>query len=180
METSPFTPGQSARPTFLKVVCILTFIGAGLVLLFSSFGINSAFFQSPDEKATIREMTVEQVLKMNSDADEEYVYEVLLENEKYEQSNLINGMVFSLLSLIGALLMWRMKKTGFYLYVAGELVTYLVTLVLHGADGFKAGINAASIWSSSYESMAAASIVLIAAFDIAFIAMYAMNLKHMK
>lgn len=179
MGTSPFETEQSGRPKFLKVLCILTFVGVGLVLLLSTFGVNSAFFTSAEDKAITREQTVEQVLKMNPEADEELVYSVLMDSEKYEASNLISGALCALISLAGALMMWKMQKTGFYIYMVGELLGYVITLVMHGMEGMNAGIKAASIWGSFSENLAIGSMVLVILFDVAFIVMYAMNLKHL-
>lgn len=180
METSTFPPDQPARPTFLKVLCILTFIGVGFLLIFSAMGFNKTFLLSEDEKTNLRDMTVQQVVQMNPSIEEEVIYEILLEGEKYEKPNWIIGLVCSLLSLTGALLMWNLKKIGFHLYSAGEILSYVLILAFFGMDGFNSGMRAASLWGGFASTLASATFVIAIAFDIAFIAMYAMNLKHMK
>ena len=180
MDTTMTEPGQTTRPKFLQVMCILSFVGIGFVYLFSAIGINKTFLQSEQDKASERDMTVQKVIQMNPEADEGAILEALSEGEKYEKPNWFIGVACNILTLIGVIMMWQMKKTGFYLYTAGELVSYLLTILFCGMDGMKAGIHAASIWGSFAENMAIAVFTIVVVFDIVFIVLYAMNLKHMK
>ncbi len=63
--------------------------------------------------------------------------------------------------LIGVLMMWKQKKTGFYVYAVFELVQPIMPLIL--GLGLVGGI------------MATVGII----FAILFIILYGVNLKHM-
>ena len=87
------------RPTFLTVLCILTFIGSGLGILFSLLGIfgigamNSFLSNYAGAGA----------------ADAGILKPILT-------------LVFSAASIYGAIMMWSLKKMGFYLYVAAQVL----------------------------------------------------------
>jgi hypothetical protein len=116
------------RPTFLTVLCILTFIGSGLGVLFSLFGIfgigasNSLISNYGGVAATESGM----------------LKPVLI-------------LVFSAVSLYGAIMMWGLKKLGFYLYVAAQILIV--------AFGFS--------WIALF-------------FAALFIVLYGLNLKHLQ
>ncbi len=74
----------------------------------------------------------------------------------------IGSLLAALLTLSGALLMWRLKKSGFYLYIGGVLVGLIVPLVIYGNNFLAVGI-------SSFGAF----------FGLIFIALYALNLKSM-
>ena len=71
------------------------------------------------------------------------------------------GILGAVLCLIGAIMMWKQKKTGFYIYVVGEIVPPIISMVLVGMGGM------------------GALGVLGFIVPIAFIIMYGVNLKHL-
>lgn len=82
----------------------------------------------------------------------------------------IVSLVAALLCLYGVIQMWNLKKMGFYLYLVGEIVPVIVSVVTIGFASlfsFAGGIFA----------LIAGGLGLILA--LAFIIMYALNLKHM-
>ena len=68
--------------------------------------------------------------------------------------------ISNLLTLIGALLMFTLRKIGFYLYIAG-----IAVLIVHQ---FMMG-----------SILGALSAVVVGLFGVGFIIMYAVNLKYM-
>ncbi len=116
------------RPTFLTVLCILTFIGSGLfgilLNLFAIFGIGALNSFMSSYGGTGVETSI-----LNS---------VLI-------------LVFSAASIYGAILMWQLKKMGFYIYVAAQ-----VLIVAFG-------------WS-----------IIALIFAVLFIILYYLNLKAME
>lgn len=116
------------RPTFLTVLCILTFIGSGLGVLFSLLGIfglgavNSFISNYAGQAAT----------------DAGILKPILI-------------LIFSAASLYGAIMMWSLKKMGFYLYVAAQIL-----IVAFG-------------WS-----------IMALIFALLFIILYGLNLKHLQ
>jgi hypothetical protein len=115
------------RPTFLTVLCILTFIGSGLGVLFSLFGIFGigaldSFISNYGGVST----------------DTGIMKPVLI-------------LIFSGASLYGAIMMWGLKKMGFYLYVVAQIL-----IVAFG-------------WS-----------IMALIFALLFIILYGLNLKHLQ
>jgi CHASE2 domain-containing sensor protein len=71
-------------------------------------------------------------------------------------------LIFESLSLFAAYLMWNLQKKGFYLYMAGIAVAFLLPLFLIGG------------WLGVITSMAGVF------FSIFMLILYAFNLKHMQ
>lgn len=134
------------RPAFLTVLCILTFIGAGfsilseLVVLFlpSSFmdGMSSQFAEMLGEEKA------EEIVTSFTLASKLAPYQLIL----------------SILSLTGAIMMFQLKRMGFYLYTLAQVLL----VVLPGLIGGQWSILGAAFWS------------------IVFIVLYAVNWKSMK
>jgi hypothetical protein len=75
----------------------------------------------------------------------------------------LGNLVASLFTLCGAILMWNLKKTGFYLYIFGVIVSLLIPFYIFGDDMIAVG-------ATSFNNF----------FGLIFIALYALNLKSMK
>ena len=119
------TSGQ--RPTFLSVLCILTFIGSGLAVLMyllGIFGIGALNNLLGDFGAETADAGILKPIMM---------------------------LVISAASIYGAIMMWSLKKMGFYLYVAAQ-----VLLLVFG-------------WS-----------ILALVFAALFVVLYGLNLKHLE
>lgn len=140
------------REPFLTTICILTFVGAGLGLIGSLFSYFALGMLSS--------------VASNIDSD---VFNDQLRNSV--MWNWIFGLVANLLCLTGALLMWNLKKAGFIIYVIGQVIPLGMVFLIR-TPGFGGG----GLFNSS--SLMWQSIAFIPA--IAFIAMYAVNLKRMK
>jgi hypothetical protein len=156
------------RPKFLQVICILSFIGCGLMILAGGFGLKNLFF-------SVEELSSEpNMQKLQELSQESYDYAVAA--LQYKDISAIFGFLTPVLSLISVIMMWNLKKAGFMLYVFAELLFYVLMAVTTGMDTFKA-------MSGGMESMQTVVYIvfgLMVVFDIAFIIMYAMNLKYMK
>jgi hypothetical protein len=149
---------KGERPTFLTVLCVLSFIGNGLGLFQGAMGLLMVGIWSQMFKA----------LSKSSKGMGEAQAEV----ENIFNSITWFSMMFivaSALCLVGAILMWKLKKSGFILYVLGQCLPVLGTLFLFGfmfsgpAAGFGVMIS-----------------IFSAIFPIAFVIMYGLNLKHLK
>lgn len=94
------TNTNQGRPTFLTVLCILTFIGSGLAILgglFSLLGIGA-------------------LSSFSNVAGGSMIWVIL-------------GLIASVLCLFGAIQMWSLKKQGFTLYLSGSLLSIIVTII---------------------------------------------------
>jgi hypothetical protein len=159
---------QPARPQFLSVLCILTWICCGLLFIMTVWGI--AFKPSIEE----RYEQIEKMRDISPEAAENL--EAVLENQ--DTGGQLMGTALSLIAILlsayGAYLMWQLKKRGFYFYVAGELLPYL-GFVTGGAQAVAA---ISSIGGAS--GIATVVIGIMVLFDVLFIGLYAMNLKHLR
>jgi hypothetical protein len=139
-------------PGFLKVLCILSFVGIGLVFISSIYNIFTI------------QSTIDSLKSLNGlfgGSDMGSAIDALI---KYGQIDYIINAVCVIICLIGVLMMWKLKKTGFYIYVVGEIAPAIFSFALLGGFG------------------ALGTMAMIAGliFPIAFIIMYALNLKHLK
>jgi 1,4-dihydroxy-2-naphthoate octaprenyltransferase len=75
----------------------------------------------------------------------------------------IGGFIASLLTLAGAILMWKLKRQGFYIYILGVVLGILIPFYLYGNDLIAVG-------AASFANF----------FGLLFIALYALNLKSMR
>lgn len=172
-DLSSIFSGETAKPvrsTFLTVLCVLTFLGSTLGL-FS--GVNT-FITADEAAATIKKSqakkdsaTADAPQKNDRDAQfgEKMMSSMadLMDPDKLRQGG-IAGIISNLLTLAGAILMWRLNRTGFYIYIAGIVVGVGATYAIYGANNFMLNIGSA-----------------VSGFiGLVFILMYAFNLKDMK
>ncbi|MDO9000740.1 MAG: hypothetical protein Q7W45_13310 [Bacteroidota bacterium] len=142
------------KPQFLKVLCILSFVACGLFILI--YGVGS--FALAIGEDTISKVW-DQVLASQPQLEEVNPVEFFHEVGKLCLYNLFTNIF----SLIGVILMWRLNKIGFFIYIAAELATNFLGLDLDIDGGTKSSL----------------SMIFSIAIDLVFIGMYAVNLKHM-
>jgi len=161
---------EPKRPQMLTVICILTFIMCGLSFV---GGIWSIIQNTPENMAE----SIEQMRQFSPEmADQMEENMVNMQDNVYMQISPYLNFVYILLSFLGALMMWKLQKKGFYVYLAGEILPYLgfvvagkETMAMMGSAGGGAGQIAGTVM-----------IVLMLLFDAAFVVMYGVNLKKMK
>jgi len=160
------TPAAPARPTFLTVLCILTFIGSTwgvisnvrqyLTANTASALVNKAMEDSKSEiqkSSDEGSKTAESIMNSVSDA---------LSSENLKKLAIYGGIA-SLLTLLGGLLMFQLKRSGFYLYVLGTLIGIVGTFMVFGS-------NLVGMFTGG----------AMAFFGILFVILYALNLKYLK
>lgn len=166
---NPFEVQQNKpqRPTFLLVLCILTFIGSGWNVLTNLFSIFTAGFMNGN-------MHIEQYSNMIGEMENNSAsafmsgflnssMEVLQATAMHAREIAVMQLVLSLLSLLGAILMFQLRRSGFFLYTAAQL---LALFVLPYFAGFSTLVVIGMLWS--------------AFISLIFIVMYAVNLKYMR
>ena len=139
---------RAKRPTFLTVLCILTFIGSGWGVLGSIFNFFTADVINGD-------LYMETYNSMVGD----------IESDPYglTQSIVDMNLVLSLISLLGAILMFNLRRIGFFLYTAAQILMLFVMPYFAGF-GF----------------LTLVQMTLSGIVTLAFVIMYAVNLKHMR
>lgn len=159
----------TGRPVFITVLCILTFIGSGWGLIAGGMQYFTAEKQAASMAFT-KEKASSDIKKAGKDDAGAKMAEKMFNSmgTAFTVENLkkaaIASVIAAILCLAGALLMWQLKKTGFYVYIAGTLAGIVSPFLIYGAD------NIMSIISS----------VVVGFFGIVFVILYGVNLKHMK
>lgn len=158
------------RPVFLKVLCLLTFIGSGYGI------INSAvtYFKAND----ISNIVIEAKTKMYEDLnkkkkakDPESVNIIskvmnnvsVISTPENLRKTAIGNIITSILCLLGAFLMWNLRRMGFYIYTLGTIISIVIPFYLFGN-------NFLTTISAGFASF----------IGILFVIFYAMNIKSMK
>jgi FtsH-binding integral membrane protein len=103
-ETTEVTAEAGTRPTFLTVLCILTFIGSGLGALFmllATVGMGALMESIPGMEAAMGGGTAYFAV----------------------------GTILAAASLYGAIQMWKLKKMGFFIYAGANGVGIIVPLL---------------------------------------------------
>jgi hypothetical protein len=160
-----FQPAPAKRPVFLTVLCILSFVGCGLYFFSAVYGILTAETQ----RQTYR--------MMNTMGDEQAIpgfvtemYQAMEKNHGWILLGQYLSLVNVLLCLLGVILMWRLRKTGFYVYAFAQLIPFVTLFMMISSFSDVPMLGAITIVTSSI------NVVLAAAFVI----MYGVNLKHMR
>ena len=147
-------------PNFLKVLCILTFVGAG-------FGILGGASNLLLSDLTETSLKLSSSMLDASPANElfGFDFEQMIVWQKYIN---IAGLLGAILCLVGALIMWKRKKIGFYIYAPGAIFPSIVAIM--GMKYMFTGLLGSLASIGGYGSFL---------FGIAFVVMYGLNLKHM-
>ncbi|GAB7088236.1 hypothetical protein [Marinifilum fragile] len=159
MEIVETNPKQ--RPGLLTVLCILTFIGSGFGVINNLMGmimspiknfLGPEFFEMALEE--VQEEPARQFLERALEIGQkaiEHIFEISL-----------TQFLLYAVSLTGAILMFQLKKAGFYVYAIAQVLLLFVPAIFIGFNLF---VNIGILFSS--------------VFTILFIALYAINLKKM-
>ncbi|MBL4703750.1 MAG: hypothetical protein JKY54_04465 [Flavobacteriales bacterium] len=145
---------SAGKPKFLKILCILSFISGGFMVLFSGLGL---LF----EGSIIGLM--EQAKDMVQTDVEEITFQHFIENYQFSLGLTLIGYT---VSLIAVYLMNKLKKIGFHIYTATHiLMVALPAILVELPEELDSGIGGVLLGSIG---------------TVAFIVMYGLNLKHMK
>lgn len=156
----------TTRPTFLTVLCILSFIGG---LWGAVEGFRNAFTgkaQADLEEARAKMEELSGMIDDGSGFAERMMEEAITLAEKaaeHAQTLGLAGLVFSVLGLLGVWRMWNLRKDGFWIYTFAALAGLAVPLALLGGSG-----------------TALLGMGFGAFITLLFIVLYALNLKHMR
>ena len=149
------------RPMFLKVLCILTFVGSGFAVLGALFSLMFSGAMESTLKASkgaMRDIDDNGILNID--------FEQIMIWQKYMN---LAGILGALLCLGGALLMWRLKKIGYFIYIPGAIIPAIVGII-----GTQAMFTGAV---SGFASIGAYFGLLIA---VVFVILYGLNFKSLK
>lgn len=168
MEESHTLP--QPRNTFITVLCILTFIGSGWGIVNGIISLATA--GSVAETSEVVSESMDEAIDKIEDEDnltdnQKQLFESFFNSvsESLTPEKIRNSAIVSILSclltLFGAVLMWKLNKNGFYIYIAGILLAILGMVFVFG--GIMGAITAAS---SGF-------------WGVVMIILYGVNLRHM-
>ncbi len=143
------------RPDFLKILCILSFVASGLMILVYTLG-SFALSIGPDVIDEIWPQMTKSYPQFENMDGAEFFHEVGLV--------CVYGLIANIFSLVGLIMMWRLEQIGFFIYAIAEITINFFGLNINtGEEGPEYG-----------------SMIFSIVIDLVFIVMYYMNLKHMK
>lgn len=168
-EENQIQESNKKRPTFLVFLAVLSFIN----LAFSFFGALFSFFTGPlseeqmeAQKAQIYEsISVLQSQGMDGFAEmfeKSILYAEYMNFEAFYLGNM-SSFIIAIIGLVSVILMLRLNKVGFHLYVAYSLLPIVIMYAI-------TPMNLISTFS------VVAPLVISAIFCV----LYGLNLKHMK
>ncbi|MCW3102529.1 MAG: hypothetical protein JWO09_969 [Bacteroidetes bacterium] len=160
MEQTNIQAGATARPQFLTVLCILSYIGSGIWALLSLIGMVASGWilsllgigvAAAENSATMEGMDSVDAEQMHQATAA--VGGLMGMGTTFFIIIFLVSLIFAGLSLFGVVKMWNLKKSGFIVYT---IVNGLILILGLIGGGWVMGLISA-----------------------AFIAMYAANLKYM-
>lgn len=147
---------ENVSPVFLKVLCILSFVGTGIGLL----GAFWALFKYFEAKANF----ISDYISINNE------YQTYFDLMFY---GVIFSFVANLLCLLGSILMWHLRSSGFFIYTFGQI--FAVVVIILAVTQLKYTIDSTSNIRIQY-IIRAISLV----FPVIFLVLYGFNFKHLK
>jgi hypothetical protein len=161
------------RPSFLTWLCILTFIGSGWAIISCIWTYTMADQTNIIFRESVHVKKDSALLNDTAEIRRRQHHSPLEGKIKASLSKIVNtdnmrkaaigGFIASLLTLAGAIMMWNLKRQGFYVYILGVVFGILVPFYLYGNDLIAIG-------ATSFANF----------FGLVFIALYALNLKSMR
>lgn len=153
------------RPTFLTILCFLTFMSAVSGLWTQSERLWNPGVTADKTRETF-EAVRENLDRQGSAAQAktmDKMFEAIIEQTTAEniKTSAIIMLIFESLSLYAAYLMWNLQRRGYYLYLGGMAVAFCAPLLMIGG------------WMGVITAMAGVF------FSIFMAILYAFNLKHM-
>ena len=153
---------QKSRPMLVTILCVLTFIGSVSGLVFHSHGYLNATAKVETLKSGESKSQLKNLFSSGSNtASTEAVKIANLNVENYEKYS-IGCIAAYILCLVGAVLIFKLKRTGFYSFTLGTFFNLIAHFLLFG-DNF--GVMDVSI--------------LVALGGLVLIILFGMNLKYM-
>lgn len=159
MDSTYKAPAQ--RPTLLTVVCILSFIWCGVAVIGGGLGYLGMKMMT---SGALEEM-VEQSGDANAIGQVEKA-QAELAAKGVDAAQLANimlaGIGLTIVVLVGVIMMWKLKRTGFFIYTGAQLLGVVLPVLM------------GSRLETSISGM------MMTGLTILFIVLFGLNLKHMR
>lgn len=170
MDTQNFNPEfqtqQPKRSQLLTVLCILTFCMCGFSIV---SGVIGMFFNSVETM----QQNIESIREINPEtADQMENQLIFMQENAYAKIAPYLALLYTLISLLGAIMMWNKNYKGLYIYSIAEILPYTGYIFM--------GKNSMSMMAGGMpgmESIMMVVIVLMVIIDVVFVALYHKALK---
>ena len=154
---NPFETEKPVRPIFLTVLCILTFIGSGWGTVSNLFSLVA--FSPEAIVAQIQQITT----MTGTEGAPSWMSSFMGSSIEMLQTTIKHAIpIYSLLTLF-AILMFNLKRTGFYLYAFAQIAQLFVLPMYSG-----------------WNMVVMASMIVSGFFALLFIILYGVNLSKMR
>ncbi|MBC7863184.1 MAG: hypothetical protein IAF38_09430 [Bacteroidia bacterium] len=169
-EETVMAPEPRKRPKFLKILCIISFAGLGFKFISGAIGLVATLLLSSRMSAFSQSEEMGRMMGLQGE-------DVMAKVNFLNIINNITVMVFSLVSLLGVFLMWKYKRSGFFVYTVSRIISLLVLIFV--------SIQTLNLMGSGTMGEVTTITTIVrtigtVVLGIAFIIMYALNLKHLK
>lgn len=169
-QTIPTLNETTVLPKQLKIICILSLIMGGIMIISSLWNIKVHYAPS-DGDLERKQQETEQLIKFSPDsADQIYAM------EDGKGINSIVGLITEIISVVGVVLMFRLKKTGFSIYIAGELLPYIINIAVKGGSQMMGEI---SMMGGPFKALGIFIFSVMIIIDVVFIFLYSRQTKYM-
>lgn len=158
---------KNSRPTFLTVVCIISFVGLGWNIINNLTTL--AFSSGNNFIYDIVQDNLEMALNEAHASDPataaflERIFDSVLKLLAVLPLFATLGLICAVIALVGVIMMWNLKKIGFYLYTAAKVIMLFIPIILTGYNFISAMISISMLIGAAL-----------------FITLYGLNLKAMK
>lgn len=159
---------SARRPTFLTVLCIITFVVSGYNLVMAIVGLFSEKSFDPAKWQDITNQMAEAMSGTDA-ASQEMAGRMMDALSHMMQAGIENAVALGLtavaasaISILGAYLMLKLKQIGYYTYIVAKVIGVLIPLIIFG-------VNIVTILMYG----------VIALIGVLFIVLYGMNRKYM-
>ena len=144
------TTGAPKRPTFLTVLCILSFIASGIWMIIYAVGLAAGGIVSA--AASVANDSGDPALIEQAESAQDAV--------AAGGGNLAMiagiGLALTIITLIGVIMMWKLKKMGYYVFTGATLIAIVAPVMM----GKELDMTSAVVGAL-------------------FVVLYGLNLKHM-
>lgn len=108
---------QKQRTTLLTVLCVLSFIGGGLIIL-SNFFVLSLWNKIPEIIATnpfAEQFGMNEMIESTFSADKKPMY--------------ITMLILNIVSICGVSMIWKLKDLGVHFYIAAQICLLIAPMI---------------------------------------------------
>src|SRR5436190_7248734 len=162
-EETTNSPGAiSVRPLFLTILCIITFIGSVAGIIINVKGYFNANTEVENITSGKSKASLKKLFSLYNSPSAELVRIGNLNAENYKKF-CIGCIASSILCLVGTILIFKLKRTGFYSFTLGTFFNLITHFLLFGDKFGFMGIS-----------------ILAALVGFVFVILFGMNLKYLE